>query len=295
MTSTGEEAAQQRPTRTDRSPFIEMLALREAYREKYWNESDPIVNERLLWRAQSIRHTVHLLPGQTILEIGCGGMRFTRILQKVSRGENPITAITFQEQPQELLESDSGIEVLAVADLPSNLKGREFDCIVLMDLLERENSADLLSIVYDWLKPGGEVVTYESNPWNPVHKVRWVLSRVFGNKDPRYLLNRPALYEQLSEIGFVRVYAVFNDFVFAPLTYHLIWFLRNLSILFENMPLVRRMAGSILLHAQKPPREKTDPPVSLSSHTQLNPSSTVEGIYWKILCCLGLQSLVWPG
>jgi hypothetical protein len=26
-----------------------------------------------------------------------------------------------------------------------------------------------------------------------------------------------------------------------------------------------------------------------------NPSSTVEGIYWKILCCLGLQSLVWPG
>ena len=175
MTSTGEEAAQQRPTRTDRSPFIEMLALREAYREKYWNESDPIVNERLLWRAQSIRHTVHLLPGQTILEIGCGGMRFTRILQKVSRGENPITAITFQEQPQELLESDSGIEVLAVADLPSNLKGREFDCIVLMDLLERENSADLLSIVYDWLKPGGEVVTYESNPWNPVHKVRWVL------------------------------------------------------------------------------------------------------------------------
>ena len=71
---------------------------------------------------------------------------------------------------------------------------------------------------------------YESNPWNPVHKLRWLFSRLIGKRDPRNLINRPSLYELLSEIGFVRVYAVFNDFVFAPLTRSLIWFLRNLSI-----------------------------------------------------------------
>ncbi|MCB1120818.1 MAG: glycosyltransferase [Verrucomicrobiae bacterium] len=252
-----------------RSPLVKQLAIREAFRERYWNDSDPIVDERLLWRAQSIRHTVHLLPGQTILELGCGSLRFTRILKAVSRRENPITAVTFQTELPKANEKDANIEILIAHQLPGSLQGRQFDCIVLMDLLDRTNSADLLSLVFDWLKPGGEVVTYESNPWNPVHKIRWFLSRVFGSKDPRYLLSRPLLYEQFSEIGFVRVYAMFNDFVFAPLTYRLVWILRNLSILLENTPLFNRMAGSILLHGQKPPRQKVEPTVSLATHSEL--------------------------
>ena len=123
-----------------------------------------------------------------------------------------------------------------------------------MDLLDRTNSSQLLGIVHELLTPGGEMVFYESNPWNPVHKLRRGLLRSVGKRDPRNLVNRPSLYELLSEIGFIRVYAVYNDFVFAPLTRPLIWLLRNLSILLENAPVVRTMAGSILLHAQKPPR-----------------------------------------
>ena len=110
---------------------------------------------------------------------------------------------------------------------------------------------------------------YESNPWNPVHKLRWLFSRLFGKHDPRNLINRSSLYELLSEIGFVRIYAVFNDFVFAPLTRSLIWFLRNLSILLENAPVVRTIAGSILIHAQKHPRQKEFRGVSLCEHESL--------------------------
>jgi len=36
-----------------------------------------------------------------------------------------------------------------------------------------------------------------------------------------------------------------------------IWFLRNLSIILENMPGLRTLAGSIVLHAQKPPAPTT--------------------------------------
>ena len=76
--------------------LISTLALRERYRDTYWRKHDPIADDRLLWRAQTFRHTVHLLPGQTILELGCGELRLTRALLRVSRGENPITAVTFQ-------------------------------------------------------------------------------------------------------------------------------------------------------------------------------------------------------
>lgn len=88
--------------------------------------------------------------------------------------------------------------------------------------------------------------------------------------------HRPAVFVQLlSEIGFIRIYAVFNDFVFAPLTRPLIWFLRNASILLENAPLVRRMAGSILVHAQKPPRAKPRSQVSLFAHESLRGAVSV--------------------
>ena len=52
-------------------PF-EALGLREAYRDDYWQRRDPIYADRLLWRSQTFRHLVHLLPGQTLLELGCG-------------------------------------------------------------------------------------------------------------------------------------------------------------------------------------------------------------------------------
>src|SRR3954451_12753852 len=78
--------------------LIATVRTREQYRDEYWRSRDPIAEDRLLWRAQTFRHTVHLMPGQTILELGCAELRFTRALLRVSRGENSITAVTFQEQ-----------------------------------------------------------------------------------------------------------------------------------------------------------------------------------------------------
>ena len=144
-----------------------------------------------------------------------------------------------------------------------------------MDLLDRENSSELLGIVHELLVPGGEAIFYESNPWNPMLKLRNLMLRLTKKRDPRNLISRPRLYELLSEIGFIRIYAVFNDFVFAPLSRPLIWFLRNMSILLENAPVIRRMAGSILVHAQKPPLLKETPRVSLFAHESLRGAISV--------------------
>jgi dolichol-phosphate mannosyltransferase len=251
------------------------LAVRESYRDEYWRNHDPIVEDRLLWRAQTFRHTVHLLPGQSILELGCGELRLTRALLRVSRGENKITAVTFESSFPDLRGMEGPVEIVKASDLPGPLADRRFDCIVAMDLLDRSNSSELLQIVHELLTPGGEMVFYESNPWNPMHKLRGLALRLAGKRDPRSLINRPGLYELLSEIGFIRIYAVFNDFVFAPLTRTLIWFLRNASTLLENAPLIRTMAGSILIHAQKPPRRKEKSAVSLFNHESLRSAVSV--------------------
>jgi SAM-dependent methyltransferase len=203
------------------------------------------------------------------LELGCGQGLFTQQLHRVSRDENPITAVTFNSDHARPEDLPSSVEYATVSSLPGELAGRQFDYIVAMDLLDKRSCAWFLQNVDKLLKPGGQVIFYESNPWNPFLRFRQAILQYFGQKDPRQLLSRPDLYELMSEVGFIRVFAVYNDFVFAPLTRPLIWFLRNLSILLENAPGIQTLAGSILIHAQKPPRVNEQPIISLCEHKQL--------------------------
>lgn len=243
-----------------------VLAYRERFRDAYWQERDPIADERLVWRAQTFRHTVHCLPGQRILEVGCGGGRFTRALLRVTRGESPLTGVTFAARAE---PAPAGAERLESTDLAATLAGREFDFVVGNDLLDARSAEWLLPILHDHLAPGGQLVFYESNPWNVVLRLRHRLESLLGQHDERALLSKPRLYELLSELGFIRVFAVFNDFLYRPLSTRWAWPLRNLTILLENAPLVQTLAGSILLHAQKPPRQVTAPDVPLTRHESL--------------------------
>ena len=115
--------------------FVKTLEICEQYREWYLQKRDPIARDRMLWRAQAFRHMMHLLPGQSVLELGCGVGLFTKQLEYVSRGENPITAVTFASNPQRPFHLPPLIEFLAAPSLPGPLEGRHFDFIVAMDLL----------------------------------------------------------------------------------------------------------------------------------------------------------------
>jgi SAM-dependent methyltransferase len=205
---------------------------------------------------------MHVLPGQSILEIGCGDGAFTRQLADVTRGECPLTAVTFNDDSAQLAELPPFVEFLSSPSLPGALDGRCFGFIIAHDMLDKRNAAWLLQQVLALLVPGGRVLFYESNPWNVFRRMRLSFGYLLGHRDPRLLLSRPDLYELLSELGFVKIFSVFNDFVYPPLTRRGIWFFRNLSIILENIPGVRTLAGSILLHAQKPPLSISYPPAS---------------------------------
>ena len=224
---------------------------------------------------RDFRHLVHLLPGETILELGCGEGLFTRQLLRVSRGENPITSVAFDAGRQGTGKPSSQVEFINLATAPDVLRGRQFDYVVAINLLDESDSAAFVQDIQDYLKPGGQVVLYESNPWNVVLKARRLFGGLFGKKDPRRLLTRTKLYEMISELGFVRVFTAYNDFMYAPLTRSLIWFLRNLSIILENTPVLQTLAGAILIHAQKPPRIVARRRCSLFEHEELAPAVSV--------------------
>jgi dolichol-phosphate mannosyltransferase len=241
-----------------------IASIRERAREAYWKERDPIVEDRMLWRAQTFRHIVHLLPGQSILEIGCGEGAFTRQLAKVTRCECPLTAITFESDAEPLAGLPSVVEFLPCQSFPGVLEGRHFEFIIAHDMLDKRNAALFLGHIFALLAPGGRILFYESNPWNFIRRLRQAIGYILGRPDSRMLLNRPQMYELLSDLGYIRIFAVFNDFVYPPLTPKGVWLLRNLSIILENMPGLRTLAGSILLHGQKPPAFSANPGVRLT-------------------------------
>jgi dolichol-phosphate mannosyltransferase len=245
--------------------MISTLSMRERVRDAYWKRRDPIVEDRMQWRAQSFRHIMHVLPHQTILELGCGDGIFTRRLVDSTKNECVITAVTFASNAHRPTNLPDNVEFTVLSSVLDPLEGRKFDFVIAHDLLDRRSGAWLLNWIYDLLAPGGQVLFYETNPWNVILKMRRMLGRLWQrNDDPRLLLSRPDLYELLSEVGFIGIFAVYNDFVYAPLTPHMVWMLRNLSIVLENMPGLCTLAGSILLYAQKPPRPTSIPHAALT-------------------------------
>ena len=250
--------------------MISTLSLREQVRSAYSKHRDPIFDDRMLWRAQSFRHIMHLLPGHRILELGCGDGVFTRQLINTTRHECAITAVTFDSNASRPASLPEDVEFISLSAFPGQLEDRKFDFVVAHDMLDKRSGSWLLDRIYNLLEPGGQVLFYESNPWNVVLKLRRAVGYLAGHKDPRLLLSRAELYELLSEVGYIRVFAIFNDYAYAPLSRRLVWIFRNLSIVLENTPGVRTLAGTIILHGQKPPRPITNL-ACLTGHTRTAP------------------------
>src|SRR5262245_35220730 len=101
------------------SRYLENIASRERVSDRYWSQQDPIRELRMWWRAQTVRHMFHALPGETFLELGCGSGWFTRALMRATRGECPITAATFGHTDANVLASSiPGVEFVRLNDLP---------------------------------------------------------------------------------------------------------------------------------------------------------------------------------
>src|ERR1700722_18532323 len=109
----------------------ENLAEMERDRERYWSRYPSTSPFKLRWRAIAVRHCFHVLPGETILELGAGSGLWTEHLTAVLRGENPIVATVFNDRfavapPARKLTNVRVQHVTNLADLPAE----SFDYVV---------------------------------------------------------------------------------------------------------------------------------------------------------------------
>jgi SAM-dependent methyltransferase len=235
---------------------------------------------RIWWRGCTARHMFHILPGETILDLACGSGTLTHALAGVTRGECPITAATFDVSNDlaQLHAMHPSVEVVRLTGFAGELDGRQFDYVVASNVLEHCSAASLLTEIQKLLQPGGRLLFFETNPWNPVFRLRKTLGRVLPflrRGDERTIHNQVQLYELLSELGFVSIGATCYDFLYPPIPRWSLPLIRPLSLVMENTPGVKLLAGTILLNAQKPPRGLPRPPVRMTEHCVLHDGVSV--------------------
>ena len=268
-----------RPAGTSAMSIERNLRDMERSREAYWLRYPNTSPIKLRWRAVTIRHAFHVLPGESVLELGAGGGAWTEHLSDVLRGENPITAAVFNEDLllQARKRNLPNVTVTRIADLSSDLPAGSFDYVVGTAILSHDRYSHTLRALWRALKPGGQLFFFEANYWNPQVLLKNAippLGRWLGNARCQIGLRKHRLMQLTSHQGFTNIDVIPFDIVHPLTPRRLLPVVQSLSFVLEHTPIIRELCGTLYIWARKPggsPR----PPVNLAVHPALRRSVSV--------------------
>jgi dolichol-phosphate mannosyltransferase len=249
----------------------EKLAAMERARENYWLRYPSTSPIKLRWRALSVRHSFHVLPGETILELGAGSGLWTQHLTHVLRGENPITAAVFN---RDLLPEmpDSNVEYRYVEDFTRDLPPESFDYIVGTAILCHDGYEQNLRALYRLLKPGGQLLFFEANYWNPQVAIKnsmpW-LARKTGNASCQVGLRKYRLMKMASRQGFTDIDVVPYDIIHPRTPTAFVHTLQSVAFVAEHAPVLSELCGTLYIRAMKPGGKQHRPFLNLATHAEL--------------------------
>ena len=249
----------------------ENLAAMERAREKYWLRYPSTSPFKLRWRAMAVRHCFHVLPGESILEIGAGSGLWTKHLTEVLRNENPITAAVFNDEFAEARGNwPDSVQFRRVDDL-ADLPAESFDYVVGTAILCHNMCPRNLQAIYRLLKPGGQLLFFEANFWNPQAIVKSLLPNSWtGQAFCHVSMRKYNLMRAASERGFVDIEVIPYDIIHPLALKMAIPFLRSIAFAVEHAPVIRELCGTLYIRAQKPGDEKARrPKVNLACHREL--------------------------
>ena len=256
------------------------LAEMESARESYWLRYPFTSPIKLRWRASAVRQCFHILPGESILELGAGSGLWTQHLTKVLRGQNPITAAVFNDsfETGSRQRNLDNVNVVRVRDLERDFPPESFDYIVGTVILCHNEYPQNLKALYRLLKPGGQILFFEANHWNPQvflkNVVPWV-GRWAGHARCQTSMRKYKLMKTASQQGFIQIEVIPFDIVHPLLPRRLIHFFQSLSYILEHAPVIREVCGTLYIWAKKPGGPDTRPIVDLTEYPELFGSTSI--------------------
>ncbi len=251
----------------------------ERSRERYWLSHPSTSPTKLSWRAVAVRHTFHVLRGEKILELGAGSGLWTEHLTRVLRFENPITATVFNQDLALQLQNKHlpNVEICQVENL-EDLPAESYDYIVGTAILCHNQYGRNLRKLLRLLKPGGQILFFEANHWNPqvfVKNAIPAIGRWAGQAACQAPMRKFKLMKIASEQGYTNIQVIPFDILHPRLPKRLIALVQNASYILEHAPLLREICGTLYIWARKPGGSEDRPLPDLAEHEALFDSTSV--------------------
>jgi SAM-dependent methyltransferase len=228
-----------------------------------------------------VRHCFHILPGETILELGAGSGLWTEQLAEVLKSRNPITAAVFNDDLTSSLEQKQlqNVKVVnVVRDLSTAFAPETFDYIIGTAILCHNEYAQNLRALMTLLKPGGQILFFEANHWNPQVLIKNTVPAIghwAGHAGCQAPMRKYKLMKTASHAGFTNIEVIPFDIVHPRIPRKLIQALQSFSYIAEHAPLIRELCGTLYIWAKKPGGMETRSPVDLAEHSCLFGSTSV--------------------
>jgi dolichol-phosphate mannosyltransferase len=254
----------------------------ERARDAYWRRYPQTSPTRLRWRAHAARHALHIAPGDRVLELGAGSGAWTEHLAAVTGGESPITAAVFNAdlacaaRAREL--PGTAVTLVGAED---ELPEERFDFVVGTAILSHDRYSEHLAWIHRLLKPGGRLLFFEANYFNPqvwakAHSRR--LARRAGNAPHQIALRAAELACSLRREGYEETEIVPYEILHPRTPGRLIPTVQSAAFVLEHLPGFRRLCGTLFIEARKPGRAGAAagrPTVELARHDALRGAVSV--------------------
>ncbi len=165
----------------------------------------------------------------------------------------------------------------ALIDRLDELRAESFDYIVGTAILCHTAYAENLAALYRLLKPGGQLLFFEANYWNPQVFIKNTIrpvGRWSGDAPCQIGMRKFQLMKQASHQGFTHAEVVPYDIIHPMTPRRLLRTLQSVAFIAEHAPLVRDLCGTLYIWLVKPGTADR-PLVNLAVHPALFGSTSV--------------------
>lgn len=222
--------------------------------EVIWGWDTPAGQIRAARRGRYFIELGGITAGAEALELGCGTGVFT---EKIAKTGVTLTAIDISS---DLLNKAK--EALAGANIRFGVENAEklsfgpesFDIVFGSSILHHLNLESALDEIRRILKKGGRLVFTEPNMLNPqilIERNIRAIGRALGNSPSETAFTRWKMTRALEAQGFKSVSVVPFDFLHPWTPARLIPLVSAAGGLIERTPLLKEIAGSLVISAQK--------------------------------------------
>jgi SAM-dependent methyltransferase len=223
--------------------------------EQVWNWDTPAGRERAARRAGMYVEHGRLAPGRLALEVGCGTGLFLEAVAACGatvRALDLSTHLLARARARVADRTNVALQCGNAEQMP--YADGTFDAVYGSSVLHHLDLERALAEVHRVLKPGGRIVFTEPNILNPQCLVMFKVAAtkpVFGVSPGEMAFTRFRAVRAMRAAGFAEATATPFDFLHPATPAALVGALDRAGTWVERVPLLREIAGSLLLRGVK--------------------------------------------